>query len=199
MGWSWLAIAAVILVAILALLNWSARCRWKKIKRDRIAFCLLALMRLYRDSATILVALERSAVPLLRVDLGYSIGDKCDLVFKIVDGDLLWRHRAEFLRELESREFGGANSGDHYTSEADVLAVNVSVDDIWQPTAAGRAASVANCLLDIAGVDCDARLDVWIRGKRSLDRTLEAQRRQRDGDDQAFPGFVEEVDGTKSQ
>lgn len=187
MSWLWIAFGAGSVAAIVLFLDWSSRCHWKGVLRNHISFCLLALMRLYRDSATMLVVLGGASTPLFRVRLMYSIGDKSDLVFEVRESDLLLQSREELLKLLESQECKQVDSGSRSASDAGVVTVAMPVRYIWDPAAADEAANLANCLLDVVGVDRDARLDLSIRGRRSLERTLDARSRQRNGDAHAFP------------
>ena len=63
----------------------------------------------------------------------------------------------------------------------DRLDVQVSVPDIWASDAADVALRIANRVLDALGIGSGARFDLEFIGDHSIERALEARRRQRDG------------------
>lgn len=138
------------------------------------------------------VAFTKPSVSIFRFSIGGSIGDSCDLLLEIINGDLLSRNRRNFLDEIERQGYGlEAELGDGDPGPDASMRVLLSVADIWQPSAADQAARLTNRLLDVAGVDRETRLNLSVRGKKSLNGLREARERQKKGDDQAFPWHFE--------
>ena len=62
------------------------------------------------------------------------------------------------------------------------LDVQVSIPDIWSKDAADVAVRIAERVLDALGIGKDARFDLEFMGEQSIERALEARRRQREGE-----------------
>lgn len=139
--------------------------------------------------------IERSSVPLFRFWRDGDVRDRCDLVLEVMSDDLLSRHRQGFVKEIERQGYELANNGGggNIRTSASVF-VRIPVSDIWGRRAGDQAARLANGLLDMAEVDGETRLDLSVRGRKSLDGLRRARERQKQGDDQAFPWFVQAED-----
>jgi alpha-galactosidase len=61
------------------------------------------------------------------------------------------------------------------------LDVQVAIPDIWSSDSADAVERVAHWVLDALGVGSDARFDLEFIGDHSIERALEARRRQREG------------------
>jgi hypothetical protein len=66
-------------------------------------------------------------------------------------------------------------------SDEERLDVQVKIPDIWADEAAEVAERVAVRVLEALGIGPEARFDLEFSGEHSMERALEARRRQREG------------------
>ena len=66
------------------------------------------------------------------------------------------------------------------------LDIQVSIPNIWSQDAADDAIRIAESMLDALGVGSDAHFDLEFMGEQSIERALEARKRQQRGEIQEW-------------
>jgi hypothetical protein len=175
---AWIAAALSILAAAygLTLLFWRPE---RNIDRGRLGHWFRSLIRLYESDSWVEVSLRGSS-PCLRLHRRAGDGRRCWVVLSCPRGRWMSGSLGR-AREAISREPGVLILPGAPNAGAEHLDVQVQVSDIWSKDAADVAVRVAERVLDALGVRSDARFDLDFSGERSIERILEARRRQRDG------------------
>jgi hypothetical protein len=175
---SWLALAVAILAASYGLtyLFWSPE---RNIDRSRLGHWFRSLVRLYESDSAVRVSHRGSS---LRLTLLRKAGDgrQCWVVLSCPRAS--WT--AEPLcsvREAIASEPGVLILPELSGNDDDRLDVQIAIPEIWSSDAADVAERVAQRVLDALGVGPEARFDLEFIGDHSIERALEARRRQRDG------------------
>ncbi len=178
---SWLALAIGVLATAYGLthLFWRPE---RNIDRTRLGHWFRSLIRLYESDSLVRVSHRGSS---LRFTLLRRAGDgkQCWVVLSCpraawmraplgsVRQAIAAEPRALILPDMSGRDDGADER----------LEVQVQIPDIWSPEAADVAEGIAQRVLDALGVGPDARFDLDFMGEQSMERSLEARRRQREG------------------
>ncbi len=156
----------------------------RNIDRPKLGHWFRSLIRLYEPGSLVRVSHRGSSLrfTLLR---RAGQGSQCWVVLSCPRARWMASARSP-VREAIAREprvlilrdpFGDDDS----LSARVGLDVQVSIPDIWSSDAADVALRIANRILDAQGIGPDARFDLEFMGEHSMERALEARRRQRDG------------------
>ena len=176
---TWLGLAVAILATayLLTSLFWSPE---QNIDRSMLGHWFRSLIRLYESDSLVRVNHRGSA---LHLTLHRRAGNEsqCWVVLSCppsqwmaarlgpVQEAIASEPRARLLPDPKGRDDGR-------------LDVQVSIPDIWSKEAADVTVRIAERLLDALGIGKDARFDLEFMGEESIERALEARRRQREGE-----------------
>jgi hypothetical protein len=151
----------------------------QNIDRSRLGHWFRSLIRLYESDSLVEVCHRGSA---LRLTLRRRGGDggRCWVVLSCPRASWM-ASDFEPVREAIAAEPGVLILPDTSGENAERLDVQVQVSDIWSEEAADVAVRIASRVLDALGVGADARFDLEFSGEQSMERSLEARKRQREG------------------
>jgi len=175
---AWIATGIAILGAawVLTMLSWRPE---RNVDRARFGHWFRSLIRLYESDSLVNVCQRGSS---LRFTLLRRAGDgtRCWVVLSCPRASWMLGSLGR-VREAIAAEPGVLILADASGRDDQRLDVQVQVHDIWSKEAADVAVRVADRVLDALGVAPDARFDLEFMGEQSIERSLEARRRQREG------------------
>jgi len=175
---SWLGMGAAVLATAYALthLFWHPE---RNVDRGRFGHWFRSLIRLYESDSLVRVSQRGSGI---RFTLQRRTGEggQCWVVLSCPRAAWM-RNPLALVRASIADEPGALILPDMSGKHEDRLDVQVQVLDIWAHEAADVAERIAQRVLDALGVSKDARFDLEFMGEHSIERALEARRRQRDG------------------
>ena len=175
---TWIGTAIVILVAAYGLTMFFWRPE-QNVDRSRLGHWFRSLIRLYESDSLVEVCHRGSPLRLTLLRRGGE-GGQCWVVLSCPRAS--WMASALGpVREAIAAEPGVLILHDSSGKDAERLDVQVQVPDIWSNEAADIAVRIAGRVLDALGVGADARFDLEFTGQQSMERSLEARRRQREG------------------
>ena len=175
--WLGLALAILATAYLLTTLSWHPE---RNIDRSMLGHWFRSLIRLYESDSVVRVRHRGSALDftLLRragnesqcwVVLSCPCSQWMAAPLGPVREVIASEPRVLLLRDLSGRD-------------NDRLDVQVAIPNIWSKDAAAAVVQVAEQVLDALGIDRDARFDLEFTGEESMERALEARRRQREGE-----------------
>ena len=175
---SWFGISIALLATAYGLtqLFWQPE---RNIDRTRLGHWFRSLIRLYESDSLVRVSHRGSSLRLTLLRRAGE-GSQCWVVLSCPRA----RWMATKLgpaREAIAAEPGVLILPDLSGNNEDRLDVQVSIPDIWSSDAAEAVERIAQRVLDAFGVGPHARFDLEFLGQQSMERALEARRRQRDG------------------
>lgn len=175
---SWLGLAVAILTTAYALtyLFWRPE---RNVDRTRLGHWFRSLIRLYESDSLVRISLRGSALRLILLRRSGD-GSQCWVVLSCPRARWMARPLAG-VRAAIAAEPRALILPDMSGRDDERLDVQVQVSDIWAPEAAEVVEGIAQRVLDALGVGPDARFDLEFLGEHSIERALEARRRQRDG------------------
>ena len=176
---TWLALAIAILASAYALtmLFWSPE---HNVARSMLGHWFRSLIRLYEPDSLVRVSHRGSSLYFTLMRRAGQ-GSHCWVVLSCprapwtqsplsrVRDSIALEPRVLILRDPSGKD------------DADRLDVQIAIPDIWSNEAADVALKIANRVLDSLGIGPGARFDFEFMGDHSIERALEARRRQRDG------------------
>jgi hypothetical protein len=175
---TWLATAVGILGAAYGLtyLFWRPECN---VNRDKLGHWFRSLIRLYESDSLVRVSHRGSS---LRFTLLRRAGEggQCWVVLSCPRAGWMTGPLGP-VREAIAEEPRALILPDTSGQDDERLDVQVSIPDIWSSDAADVAVRIAQRVLDALGIGPDARFDLEFMGEHSMDRAMEARRRQREG------------------
>ncbi len=174
--WVGLAIGVLATAYGLTYLFWRPE---SNIDRTRLGHWFRSLIRLYESDSLIRVSHRGSP---LRFTLLRRAGDgpQCWVVLSCPRASWTTAPLGT-VREAIAAEPRALILPDMAGVDGDRLDVQVAISDIWASDAAEVAERIALRVLDALGIGPDARFDLEFLGEHSMERALEARRRQRDG------------------
>jgi hypothetical protein len=148
----------------------------RNIDRDRLGHWFRSLIRLFESDSEVVV---RHRTSRLAFSLSRRAGDghRCWVVLSCPRA----RWTSAPLAELRAAIASEPGVLILHPDDDDGLDVQFQVRDIWSPDAADTAVRIASRALDALGVGADARFDLEFSGEQSMERSLEARKRQREG------------------
>ena len=174
----WTGVGVAILAAAYLLTNLFWRPE-RNVDRGRFGHWFRSLIRLYESDSLVEVSQRGSPV---RFTLLRRAGDggQCFVVLALPRG--AWRRTPlASVREAIAAEPHALILPELDGRDSDRLDVQVRIPDIWSHEASDVAERIAQRVLDALGVSPDARFDFDFMGEQSIERALEARRRQREG------------------
>jgi hypothetical protein len=174
----WFAAAAGIVVVAFALtaLFWRPE---RNVERTRLGHWFRSLIRLFESDSKVEIRHRRSA---LRLTLHRRAGQGSECWVVLACPRAAWSNLPlSMVREAIAREPRVLILPDTSSANGDRLDVQLRVPDIWAKDAADVLVRVAQRVLDALGISADARFDLEFSGEQSMERSLEARRRQREG------------------
>lgn len=176
LGWLGLAVAVLATAYALTHLFWRPE---RNVDRRRLGHWFRSLIRLYESDSLVRVSHRGSA---LRLTLLRRAGDgsQCWLVLSCPRAGWMARPLAG-VRAAIAAEPRALILPDMSGADDERLDVQVQVPDIWAREASDVVERIAQRVLDALGVGPEARFDLEFMGEHSIERALEARRRQREG------------------
>ena len=182
LSWLGLAVAVLATAYVLTSLFWRPE---RNVDRSMLGHWFRSLIRLYESDSLVSVRHRGS-------ELGFTLrrragdGVRCWVVLSWpAEGSgpsASWiASRVDSLREAIAAEPRVLILPGPSDCDSERFDVQVSIPDIWSREAADVAVRIAERVLDALGVGRDARFDLEFTGEESVERALEARRRQREG------------------
>ena len=181
LAWVGLAIAILATAYGLTYLFWRPE---RNIDRTRLGHWFRSLIRLYESDSLVRVSHRGSP---LRFTLLRRAGEgpQCWVVLSCPRASWmtgpLGAVRQAIAAEPRALILPDLGSAGRAGKQDDRLDVQVAIPDIWASDSAEVAERIAQRVLDALGIGPDARFDLEFMGEHSMERALEARRRQRDG------------------
>lgn len=176
---TWLGLALAILATayLLTSLFWRPE---RNVARSKLGHWFRSLIRLYESDSLVRVSHRGSA---LRFTLLRRAGDgsQCWVVLSCPRAQWMAAPLGP-VRAAIAAEPRVLILPDHSGRDDERFDVQVSISDIWAKEAADVAVRIAERMLDALGIGNDARFDLEFMGEQSIERSLEARRRQREGE-----------------
>lgn len=179
---TWLISGVVILglAYTLTSLFWRPECN---VDRTKLGHWFRSLIRLYESDSLVRISHRGSSVR-LTLQRRAGEGSQCWVVLSCPKARWMAAPLGP-IREAIAREprvliLPDLSRGESGT-RPEWLDVQVSIPDIWSSEAADVVVRIAQRVLDALGVDANARFDLEFMGQQSMERSLEARRRQREG------------------
>ena len=175
--WLGLALAILAIAYLLTSLFWRPE---RNIDRSMLGHWFRSLIRLYESDSLVRVNHRGSA---LHFTLLRRAGNEsqCWVVLSCPGSQRMADLQGP-VREAIASEPRVLLLPDTSGREDDRLDVQVSIPDIWSKDAADVAIRIAERVLDALGIGKDARFDLEFMGEQSIERALEARRRQLEGE-----------------
>lgn len=171
--WLGMGIAVLGVAYMLTMFFWRPE---RNVDRERLGHWFRSLIRLYESDSLVRVSHRGSSLRFTLLRRGGD-GERCWVVLSCP-----WTFGAwEPIREAIAAEPGVLILAGPEGDSEDRLDVQVQVRDIWSSEAADVAVRIVNRLLEALGIGDDARFDLEFMGEQSMERSLEARRRQREG------------------
>jgi hypothetical protein len=175
---TWAGVAAAILATAYALthLFWRPE---RNVDRTRLGHWFRSLIRLYESDSLVRVSHRGSG---LRLTLLRRAGEgpQCWVVLSCPRASWMTAPLGA-VRQAIAAEPRALILPDMSGTDDERLDVQVAIPDIWSPESADVTERIAQRVLDALGIGPDARFDLEFMGEHSIERALEARRRQRDG------------------
>lgn len=174
----WFGISLALLATAYALtqLFWQPE---RNIDRTRLGHWFRSLIRLYESDSLVRVSHRGTSLRLTLLRRAGE-GSRCWVVLSCPRA--LWTAaKLGPVRAAIAAEPGVLILPDLSGSNEDRLDVQLSIPDIWSSDATDALERIAQRVLDAFGIGPDARFDLEFMGQQSMERALEARRRQRDG------------------
>lgn len=151
----------------------------RNVDRARLGHWFRSLIRLYESDSRVDV-LHRGSPMRFALLRRADAGSGCWVVVSFPRANWLSPRLAP-VREAIAAEPGVLILPDTRGDERERLDVQFKVPDIWSSDAAARAVRISGWVLDALEVPDDACFDLEFAGEQSMERSLEARRRQREG------------------
>ncbi len=180
---SWLGLAVAILATayLLTSLFWRPE---RNIHRSMLGHWFRSLIRLYESDSLVCVSHRGSGVRFTVLRRSGS-GSRCWVVLSCPRSPWM-AFPLDPVREAaaaDSRVLVLPETGDWEDGRLDI---QVSIPNIWSQDAADDAIRIAESMLDALGVGSDAHFDLEFMGEQSIERALEARKRQQRGEIQEW-------------